>query len=86
MKSQVTLKMIAQKLNLSTSTVSTFKSNAEIFAGIGFLTANPTLQGYIDADKDQHKVLEETADFMGGRKFHFSFLLNQRSRPSASGW
>ena len=39
-----------------------------------------------NADKDQHKVLEETADFMGGRKFHFSFLLNQRSRPSASGW
>ena len=28
---------------------STFKSNAEIFAGIGFLTANPTLQGYFDA-------------------------------------
>ena len=27
----------------------TFKSNAEIFAGIGFLTANPTLHGYIDA-------------------------------------
>ena len=27
----------------------TFKSNAEIFAGIGFLTANPMLQGYIDA-------------------------------------
>ena len=27
----------------------TFKYNAEIFAGIGFLTANPTLQGYIDA-------------------------------------
>ena len=27
----------------------TFKSNAEIFACIGFLTANPTLQGYIDA-------------------------------------
>ena len=27
----------------------TFKSNAQIFAGIGFLTANPTLQGYIDA-------------------------------------
>ncbi len=27
----------------------TFKSNAEIFAGISFLTANPTLQGYIDA-------------------------------------
>ena len=27
----------------------TFESNAEIFAGIGFLTANPTLQGYIDA-------------------------------------
>ena len=27
----------------------TFKSNAEIFADIGFLTANPTLQGYIDA-------------------------------------
>ena len=27
----------------------TFKSNAEIFAGIGFLTANPTLQGYFDA-------------------------------------
>ena len=27
----------------------TFKSNAEIFAGIGLLTANPTLQGYIDA-------------------------------------
>ena len=27
----------------------TFKPNAEIFAGIGFLTANPTLQGYIDA-------------------------------------
>ena len=27
----------------------TFKSNAEIFAGIGFLTANPTLQGYLDA-------------------------------------
>ena len=27
----------------------TFKSNAEIFAGIGFMTANPTLQGYIDA-------------------------------------
>ena len=27
----------------------TFKSNAEIFAGIGVLTANPTLQGYIDA-------------------------------------
>ena len=27
----------------------TFKSNAEIFAGLGFLTANPTLQGYIDA-------------------------------------
>ena len=27
----------------------TFTSNAEIFAGIGFLTANPTLQGYIDA-------------------------------------
>ena len=27
----------------------TFKSNAEIFAGIGFLTANPTLQGYSDA-------------------------------------
>ena len=27
----------------------TFKSNAEIFAGIGFLTTNPTLQGYIDA-------------------------------------
>ena len=27
----------------------TFKSNAEIFAGIGFLTAPPTLQGYIDA-------------------------------------
>ena len=26
-----------------------FKSNAEIFAGIGFLTATPTLQGYIDA-------------------------------------
>ena len=26
-----------------------FKSNAEIFSGIGFLTANPTLQGYIDA-------------------------------------
>ncbi len=24
-----------------------------------------------NADKDQHKVLEETADFMGGRKFHF---------------
>ena len=24
-----------------------------------------------DADKDQHKVLEETADFMGGRKLHF---------------
>ena len=39
-----------------------------------------------NADKDQHKVLEETADFMGGRKFHFSILLNQRSRPSASGW
>ena len=27
----------------------TFKTNAEIFSGIGFLTANPTLQGYIDA-------------------------------------
>ena len=27
----------------------TFKSNAEIFSGIGFLTSNPTLQGYIDA-------------------------------------
>ena len=27
----------------------TFKGNAEIFSGIGFLTANPTLQGYIDA-------------------------------------
>ena len=27
----------------------TFKSNAEIFSGIGFLTAHPTLQGYIDA-------------------------------------
>ena len=27
----------------------TFKSNAEIFSGIGFLTANPTLQCYIDA-------------------------------------
>ena len=27
----------------------TFKSTAEIFSGIGFLTANPTLQGYIDA-------------------------------------
>ena len=27
----------------------TFKSNAEIFSGIGLLTANPTLQGYIDA-------------------------------------
>ena len=27
----------------------TFKSNAEIFSGIGFLTAKPTLQGYIDA-------------------------------------
>ena len=27
----------------------TFKSNAEIFSGISFLTANPTLQGYIDA-------------------------------------
>ena len=27
----------------------TFKSNAEIFAGIGFLTATPPLQGYIDA-------------------------------------
>ncbi len=27
----------------------TFKSNAEIFAGIGFLTASPTLQRYIDA-------------------------------------
>ncbi len=27
----------------------TFKSNAEIFSGIGFVTANPTLQGYIDA-------------------------------------
>ena len=27
----------------------TFKSNAEIFSGIGFLTATPTLQGYIDA-------------------------------------
>ena len=27
----------------------TFKSNAEIFSGIGFLTANPTLQGYLDA-------------------------------------
>ena len=27
----------------------TFKSNAEIFSGIGFLPANPTLQGYIDA-------------------------------------
>ena len=27
----------------------TFKANAESFAGIGFLTANPTLQGYIDA-------------------------------------
>ena len=27
----------------------TFKSNAEIFSGIGFLTANPTQQGYIDA-------------------------------------
>ena len=25
----------------------TFKSNAEIFSGIGFLTANPTLQGYL---------------------------------------
>ena len=25
----------------------TFKSNAEIFAGIGFLTANPTLQGRV---------------------------------------
>ena len=27
----------------------TFKTNAEIFAGIGFITKNPTLQGYIDA-------------------------------------
>ena len=27
----------------------TFKGNAEIFSGIGFLTATPTLQGYIDA-------------------------------------
>ena len=27
----------------------TFKSNAEIFSGIGFLTAHPTLQGYVDA-------------------------------------
>ena len=27
----------------------TFKSNAEIFSGIGFITKNPTLQGYIDA-------------------------------------
>ena len=27
----------------------TFKSNAEIFSGIGFVTANPTLQGYVDA-------------------------------------
>ena len=27
----------------------TFKTNAEIFSGIGFITQNPTLQGYIDA-------------------------------------
>ena len=27
----------------------TFKTNAEIFSGIGFVTANPTLQGYVDA-------------------------------------
>ncbi|WP_455500594.1 carbohydrate ABC transporter permease [Gemmiger sp.] len=27
----------------------TFKSNAEIFSGIGFITTHPTLQGYIDA-------------------------------------
>ena len=27
----------------------TFKTNAEIFSGIGFVTAHPTLQGYIDA-------------------------------------
>ena len=27
----------------------TFKTNAEIFSGIGFITKNPTLQGYIDA-------------------------------------
>ena len=26
-----------------------FKTNAEIFSGIGFITKNPTLQGYIDA-------------------------------------
>lgn len=27
----------------------TFKTNAEIFSGIGFITKNPTLQGYVDA-------------------------------------
>ena len=27
----------------------TFKTNAEIFSGIGFITKNPTLQGYMDA-------------------------------------
>ena len=27
----------------------TFKTNAEIFSGIGFITKDPTLQGYIDA-------------------------------------
>ena len=27
----------------------TFKTNAEIFSGIGFVTKNPTLQGYVDA-------------------------------------
>ena len=27
----------------------TFKTNAEIFSGIGFITKNPTMQGYIDA-------------------------------------
>ena len=27
----------------------TFKTNAEIFSGIGFITKNPTLQGYIEA-------------------------------------
>lgn len=28
---------------------STFKTNAEIFSGIGLFTSNPTVQGYIDA-------------------------------------
>ena len=46
----------------------TFKSNAEIFSGIGFLTANPTLQGYIDAVTQNYGgdiSVSDIADFVG---------------------